>query len=151
MCGIFECSPQLEKCFGSASTELRGQKVFILCQVEPCKICVTLCSCGSRVMFAFLGVACAKLRLEVFVFLFHNQSSKKKKKKKKRNSTRHSPFQKCGGVVHHDCNARLGRANVCQMCCAGHRHRKSPTPSDGRSGYHKRKWRDFLLFTSAAG
>ena len=95
LCGIFECSPQLEKCLGSASAELRGQKVFLLCQVEPCKICVTLCSCGSRVMFAFLGVVCAKLRLKVFVFLFHNQSLKGKEKKKEHAAQSISKMRGC--------------------------------------------------------
>lgn len=97
---------------------------------------LTFCSCKSTLVFVCFPRCCvsAKLRLKVFIFcstINHQKSS-----------IQHTPFQKCGGVLHHDCSTRLGWLMFAR-CAVQVGHWKNHTPSNGHSGYHGRKWRDF--------
>lgn len=114
LCGIFECSPQLEKRFSFASTEL-WVKRFLLRQVEL--KCVRLkafkfCSCKSLLLFlfAFPAVVCAKLRLKVFIFYSTINHRK---------GAHHTPFKKMRGRFTSRMQHSFRLANVCQMCSAG--------------------------------
>lgn len=96
-----------------------------------------VCSCRSSLTVFHGGVFFSCLTPNyilrcLFLFLFYNQSSEEKKKKK--HSTQHSPFQECGGVLHHDCNTRLGRLMFARCSGPVARHQKNPTPPAGYGG-----------------
>lgn len=122
----------------------RGQRVSFLSSgtVKSMQLkTLTFCNCKySLGFFCLLLEVCvcvwAKLRLKGFHFLFYSHQ----------NCMQLSPFQECGGVLHHDCNSRLGWLMFAR-CAVQHRHRKNPTPSNGHIGYDE-EVEGFLFFLS---
>lgn len=103
---------------------------------------LTFCSCKSTFVFVSFSRCCV-CQMKTKVFIFYSAINHHKK------SIQHTPFQKCGGVLHHGCNTRLGWLMFAR-CALQVRHWKNLTPSYGHSGCHRRKWGDFLLFTATA-